>query len=292
MEHQLFKSLEGHLAALASPFNPRCDYQDRQIVRVFFWAVLHDRPTCWACDKRNWPVHARKRPLPSPSQMSRRLRSPSVLDLARQLERAVLATRGCAPLLALMDGKPLPISGVSKDRQAGYGKAAGGKAKGYKLHIIVASDGSVPSWRVAPMNRDEREMGRRMLRDVQAEGYVVADANYDDNKLYDVCLGKGQLQLVAPCRMPGARGLGHRRQSPGRLRSLEMVRNPLSGFGEGLLRQREAIERFFGQLTSFGAGLSPLPAWVRTHRRVHRWVQAKLIFNRLRMDAHARTYVA
>ena len=22
---------------------------------VAFWAVLHDRPRCWACQKRNWP---------------------------------------------------------------------------------------------------------------------------------------------------------------------------------------------------------------------------------------------
>jgi len=76
------------------------------------------------------------------------------------------------------------------------------------------------------------------------------------------------------------------------MHGLQMVRNRLSGFGRGLLWQRKAVERFFGQLTSFGGGLSPLPAWVRTHRRVRRWVQAKLIFNRLRMDAHALTCVA
>jgi hypothetical protein len=292
MEHQLWPLLEEHLADLASPFNPHCKYQDKQIVRVFFWAVLHDRPTCWACLHGNWPLHARRRPLPSPSQMSRRLRSGSVLDLARRLERAVLSPRGLTPLLALMDGKPLPVSGVSKDRQAGYGKAAGGMAKGYKLHLLVASDGSVLSWKVAPMSRDERAMGRRLLRDAAAEGYVVADSNYDDSKLHDVCLMKGELQLVTPCRMPNAKGLGHRYQSPGRLRGLEMVRNKQSGFGPELLRQRRAVERYFGQLSSFGGGLSPLPAWVRTHRRVSRWVQAKLIFNRLRMDAHALTYVA
>jgi len=292
VEHQLWPLLKQHLASLASPFKPHCTYQDKDIVRIFFWAVLHDRPTCWACQPKNRPLHERKRPLPSPSRMSRRLRSTSVLDLARRLERAVLAPRGLAPLLALMDGKPLPVSGVSKDRQAGYGKAAGGMAKGYKLHLIVATDGSVLSWRVAPMSRDERAMGRRLLRDAETQGYVVADANYDDDKLHVVCLSKGELQLVTPCRMPKAKGLGHRPQSQGRLRSLEMVRNKLSGFGKRLLKQRGAIERFFGQLTSFGGGLSPPPAWVRAHRRVRRWVQAKLILNRLRMDAHGLTCVA
>jgi transposase len=293
MEHQIWPLLEQHLAGLASPFKPHCKYQDRDIVRVFYWAVLHDRPTCWACEFKNWPLHARRRPLPPPSQMSRRSRSGSVLDLARRLERAALAPRGLPPLLALMDGKPLPVGAVGKDPQAGYGRVAKGMgARGYRLHLIVASDASILSWRVAPVNRDERAMGRRLLRDAQAQGYVVADANYDDSSLHDICLKKGELWLVTPSRAPRAKGLGHVYQSPGRLHGLEMVRNRLSGFGRGLLWQREAIERFFGQLTSFGGGLSPLPAWVRTHRRVRRWVQAKLIFNRLRMDAHALTCVA
>jgi hypothetical protein len=31
----------------------------------------------------------------------------------------------------MIDGKPLPIGGCSKDRQSGYGRSAGGKAKGF-----------------------------------------------------------------------------------------------------------------------------------------------------------------
>ena len=79
MEHQLWPLLEQHLAGLASPFNPRCTYQDKDIVRVFFWAALHDRPTCWACQHRNWPLHARKRPLPSPSSSTERTMPRSVI---------------------------------------------------------------------------------------------------------------------------------------------------------------------------------------------------------------------
>src|SRR5215510_4437253 len=175
MGHQLWKSLERHLAGLASPSNPRRTYQGKDVVRVSFWAVLHGRPTRWACGPKNWPAHARKRPLPSPSQVSRRPRGPSVLELARRLDRAALAPRGLAPLLALVDGKPPAVSGVSKDRQASYGRAAAGMAKGHKPHLTVASDGPVPSWRVAPVSRDERAMGRRPLRDAEAQGYVVAD---------------------------------------------------------------------------------------------------------------------
>ena len=61
----------------------------------------------------------------------------------------------------MLDGKPLTIGGCSKDRQAGYGRAAGGKARGYKIHVIYGSDGSIAAWRIAPMNVDERVMAAR-----------------------------------------------------------------------------------------------------------------------------------
>ncbi len=278
--------------AAVNAFNPHCTYQNRDLVRVYYWAVLHDRPTTWACDRRHWPLHARKKPLPSPAVMSRRLRSPSVWDLLARLQRDVLCPHGDPPLVWLVDGKGLPIGGASSDRQAGYSKAAGGKAKGYKLHALVGSDGSLPVWRLAPMNKDERVMARRLVRQAQLQGYRVGDAAFDDNAQHDVCLAQGELQLVTPRRYRKAKGKGHHRHSPGRLRGLEILDSPCPQFGRGLLRQRRAIERYFGNLTSFGGGLGPLPAWVRTHRRVHRWVQAKLVFNALRMPLRNQTYVA
>jgi hypothetical protein len=36
-----------------------------------------------------------------------------------------------------LDGKPLPIANHSRDPQAGYGRSIGGKAKGYKLHVLI-----------------------------------------------------------------------------------------------------------------------------------------------------------
>lgn len=292
MEHQLWLAFEQRLRSLSTSFRPHCHFQDRDIIRVFYWAVLHDRPTAWACCKEHWPLHARKKPLPSPSAMCRRLRSPSVLNLIRCLERDVLCPQGHPPLVWWVDGKPLPIGGASADRQAGYGRAARSKAKGYKLHALVGSDGSLPIWRLTPMNKDERVMARRMARQAEIQGYLVGDGNFDDNPLHHVCQAHGELQLVTPRRRPDAKGVGHRRQSLGRLRCLAMLDNPMSAFGPELLRQRSAIERYFGNLTSFGGGLSPLPSWVRTHRRVHRWVQAKLIFNALRMQLRKQTYVA
>ena len=189
-------------------------------------------------------------------------RPPHFKPRSGRLEREILAPRCRAPLVALMDGKPLPFGGASKGPPGRLRQ--GDRLQGQGLQA-------------APARRNRH----------QTQGYVVADANYYESKLHDVCLGKGESQLVTPCRMPKAEGLGHRHQSPGRLRSLEMVRSKTSGFGKGLLKQRQDIERFFGQLTSFGCGLQQLPSWVRTHRRVRRWVQAKPILNGLRTHALA-----
>jgi hypothetical protein len=49
------------------------------------------------------------------------------------------------------------------------------------------------------------------------------------------------------------------------------------------MHQRYDTDRFFGHLTSFGGGLSPLPNWVRTYPRVRLWVQAKIILNMIRI---------
>src|SRR6188474_2615160 len=141
MEHQLFKAIVAVLAGLDKPrTSTACDFRDEDIVKVYYWSVIHDRPTSWACDKKNWPIHLRKRPLPSPATMSRRLRWPCVVALLDALERRVIAPKEPG-LFWMIDGKPLPIGGCSKDRQAGYGRSAGGKAKGYKLHALNGSDG-------------------------------------------------------------------------------------------------------------------------------------------------------
>jgi len=294
MEHRLWQTIVDVLAALDNPRTPaRFDFSDRDIVAVYYWAVIHDRQTSWACRKEHWPVHRRKRALPSPSTMSRRLRSARVVAVLDALERRVTAPTEPG-LFWMVDGKPLPIGGCSKDKQAGYGKAAGGKAKGYKLHALVGSDGSVAGWRVAPMNKDERVMAERLLKAAPPEvlGYIVGDANYDSNKLHRVCDAHTDRQLVTPRRYGPAKGTGHRQQTPGRLRSIALTESPFPAFADRLRQDRAEIERRFGNLVNWGGGLTCLPAWVRTHRRVRRWVQAKLTLTRIKATVDIGTCAA
>jgi DDE family transposase len=294
MEHQLWKAIVGVLRALDNPRTPaRFDFSDREIVAVFYWSVVCDRPTSWACRPRHWPIHLRQRPLPSPATLSRRLRSPAVVALLDALERRVVAPKRPG-LFWMIDGKPLPIGGCSKDRQAGYGRAAGGKAKGYKLHALVGSDATVAHWRVAPMNKDERVMAERLVQAAPPEvvGYLLADANFDSNPLHRVCAGRGDLQLVTPRRYGPGKGTGHRPQTAGRLRSIALTESPFPAFAQRLRQDRAAVERHFGNLTNWGGGLSSLPSWVRTHRRVRRWVQAKLVLTALKRAAPLTTCAA
>jgi hypothetical protein len=276
VEGQLWRLIVAVLATIDKrPKRADQAFGDEEIVKVFYWSVIHDRPVSWACQRRNWPLHLRRRPLPSNTTMSRRLRSASVVALLDVLERRVTAPRR-QHLYWMIDGKPLAISGCSKDRQAGYGRAARSKAKGYKIHAIIAADGSLANWRVAPMNKDERVMAERLLKTTELAGYITADANYDSNKIHKICDG---------------RKVGHRAQSPGRLRSIALLENPEPNFGRRLLKDRAAIERHFGNATNWGGSLTHLPPWARTHRRVRRWVQAKLALNALRRNNHQTTYV-
>src|SRR5439155_13431692 len=97
---------------------------------------------------------------------------------------------------------------------------------------LVGSDGKVAGWRVAPMNADERVMAGRLLKAAPPEvvGYVAADGNYDSNKLHAICDRRGDLQLITRRRYGPGKGTGHRRQTAGRVRSMERVENPFPAF--------------------------------------------------------------
>ena len=122
-----------------------------------------------------------------------------------------------------------------KHRQAGFGRAVGGKAKGCKLHSLIGKDGSLAAWRVAPLNKVQRIMARRLLRGADIQGYVLAEDMYDSNPLHKNCDARGELHLVAPPRGSYHRPHRPRAQSNGRRRAIALLENPQSKFGRELL---------------------------------------------------------
>ena len=72
MERQLWKLIVSILTTLDKPRNRRFfEFDDESIVKVWYWSVIHNRPTSWACRSRNWPLDLPKQALPSPTTIRR-----------------------------------------------------------------------------------------------------------------------------------------------------------------------------------------------------------------------------
>jgi hypothetical protein len=274
MERELWTALCALAAQLHNRLTP-ARYGDDVICAVYWWAVVHDRPTSWACRPENWPAELVRRVLPSQPTMSRRLRCGGIEQLLLDVEQAILALWVVVtPRVLAIDGKALPVGGLSGDPDARRGRAAGGLAKGYKVHAVWDAAPLPAAWAISGLNISERRIAQKLLADLPDEGYLLGDSHYDVNYLYDAAAQSGY-QLLAPQQRPG-RGLGHRRHSPHRLRGLELLKTP---FGKQLYRKRLDIERRFAQLTAFVGGLGPLPFWVRRFHRVKLWVHSKLLLS-------------
>ncbi len=266
MERDIWKALEARLAALGDRRPVRCEFTDAEIVRVYLWSVLHDRPVCWACQRMVWPGRPRK--LPTPSTMTRRLRTISVMTLMRRL-----IPKNSDARLMYVDGKPLRVSRFSKDKQAKRGYGAGGFDRGYKLHLACTRRGKIQAFDVRPMNEAECVVARRLIsRTVKHGSVVIADASYDSNPLYQVTASHGA-RLIAPRRKKHRSVSRGHNQHPDRLKSIDLLENS-DRKRRQVSRLRTAIERLFGWLTLQGGG--HLPPWVRTLPRVRRWVIAKI----------------
>jgi hypothetical protein len=246
---------------------------DYEIVAVYLWAVLHDRPTCWACDPANWPNDLWRKRLPSQSTMSRRLQTIEVQRLLHAIERRMAAAEDHHEWVLRVDGKPLLAGAHSKDPDARWGRVRRGWAKGYKFHAIYGRSCMPLSWEVTPLNVAESEVAAPMIPSLKpGGGYLLGDCAFDSNPLHHAARAQGYV-LVAPRKRPQA-GLGHRCHDPGRLRCIDLLQGK---FGQALFRLRKDIERQFGWLTNHAGGLAPLPNWVRRSHRVRLWVQAKLL---------------
>ena len=280
MENELFAQLYRRVHALPISRRAREVFTDRVVLLVYFWAVLHDRPTNWACRHANWPIHQRRWRKPSPSQMSRRLRRPEVRRHFDDLERGLRRAPADAALVKYLDGKPLVVSPYSKDRDASWGFV--GKAtrcRGFKLFALADRHGFL-AWEVGGLGVGELSVAPRLLARLDGAGYVLADALHDTNTLHGV-VGVCNHRLIAPRKKPGT-GLGKRVHSPNRLRCIDLLENAPDPFGVELYKQRTEIERHFAHRGNAAGGLGPLPNFVRKLPRVRRWVHAKLIIHALR----------
>jgi len=110
------------------------------------------------------------------------MRHPNFDPARLRLERRLRGRPRRRPV-HLVDGKPLPIGRHRLDPDAGYGYAAGTRAKGYKLHLITTPDGPIRAGSVQPMQVDEAKVAARILPAARLCGYLQADANYDRNPL-------------------------------------------------------------------------------------------------------------
>lgn len=294
MERELWLVLSTAIDAVEERFLdcPSVVHPTAQVVRVYLWAALHERAILWACQKKHWPRNSRQgRPgaLPDQSTMSRRARGKLGRFFEQFLEQVAqsLSKHPDPRFLDIkrLDGKPLLVASHSKDPDATWGRGAGGKAKGYKLHALWGSSVLPERSCVAPLNVDERRLAPRLLRDLQGHGYVLADGNYDSNALFHLASQAGY-QFIAPRDTVGA-GLSHRHHRPGRLRSIELLERTVMGlgqFGPEIFSLRRDIEQRFGNLsTGVGALTMSLPPFIRRIWRVRAWVKAKLLIYAVRV---------
>lgn len=286
MERELWSVLSAAIVDVARTVksDQRCTHPIGLIARVYLWAVLHDRPVCWACDPGNWDYRTRPESLPSQPTMSRRTRS-EAFDRFLAALAPRLHGSGYPALIKRIDGKALPVAIHSKDPDAKIGRGTGGLQKGYKLHTVCGEAPMPEAFEIQPLNVDERVVAVRLLSEVRGEGYVLADVNYDSNAVHDAALARGH-QVLA-CRRKDRRytSTARRRHSPGRLRSIDLLEPGLNrpcAFGRGMLADRRAIGRTFANATWFGGGLT-LPPFVRRLHRVRAWVTGKLLINAARI---------
>ncbi len=255
----------------------RPTHPDTLIVAMYLWSVGHDRPLCWAADRANYSSVFRPRGLPSRSQFCRRIKTERCQAILRGVhQRLADVDQGDATWMAFMDGRGFRVHDHSTDPDAKTGYAGGGFARGYRLHALAHENGRFMGIRVTPMNVSEKVVARELIDEHRPTGLLLADQGYESGPLYDHAQERG-VTLMTPLSKNA--GGGHRRQSKARLFAKQLW----DSGGEALYKRRDAIERFFGQLSAFGGGLAPLPAWVRRLERVKRWITAKVIIYHARL---------
>lgn len=256
-------------------------FSDQRIVKMYFWAAFHDRPMCWACQREHYGGLFRPKQLPSVSQFSRRVRSARVQAMLDAVNTYLTRDRVDNPL-SFLDGKPLVINRNTRDKEARKGYANGSFERGYKIHAWVTSDGAIGCFSVRPMNEGEPRVARDLVHRVARGSLVLADANYDSAPLYRSVHARGA-QLLTPLKGAARSAQQLKRMGEGRRAAIRLwTQSPQ--WCAAILQLRAGVERCFSVLTCTGGGLTTLPPWVRTLRRVTQWVTAKIAIHNARLN--------
>lgn len=268
MEGRLWRIVLDHLPPPGT--GPHgCQFDDRTIVMLVVWSVLHDRPFGWSCLRESWPESIRPRNLPDPSTLCRRRRLPAIAGLLKDMMDSIGSRFAECRADAAVDSRPVLVGGATKDPQAASGRGAGGFARGYRAHMLVDRAGVVRVLRLCPINVSEKVVARELIHAAPAQvRRIVGDGNYDSMVLHG-CAAEAGMRLYTPLRQ---NRVGKRRQKP-RLRLLRLWSTPV---GKRALKARDGIERVFGRMSGFACGLKPIPPWVRGVERVTQWVTAKI----------------
>jgi hypothetical protein len=269
MEGYLWRRIVAWLPA-SEECRGRQRFDDRTILRVVLWAVLHDRPMNWACRTENWLDEFRPPRLPSPSTLSRRWRQPQLREAVRDLHARSVAAVGPATRDGILDGFPLEVGGGSQDRDARPGRAVGHLAKGHKLFAIVNAHRAITTFTIGALADAETKQALLLIPQAPATMQRLrGDGLYDSLALHRCCAAHRR-RLYTPLR----EGRVGRRQQPERLRLWRLWQTPV---GQKFLHGRDAIERSFGLFGNFACGFKGLPPWARRHHRVTRWVSGKIL---------------
>jgi hypothetical protein len=289
MELELWSEMSAAISAIAVkwPRHPRDQHSTALIVRVYHWAALHDRPICWACDPANWTPATRPADLPDQSTMSRR---PRRKDFEQFLQRVGRWMNGKTrpAMVKVVDGKALELPNHTTDPDATWSRGVSRTSVGYKIHAIFSGNPMPDAVAITTLNVCEKQMAARLVKRIDGFGYLLGDAHYDASWLFDECHDHRH-QLLCPRAKPGT-GEGHHYVSVHRRRAIAMLEAPeaVNSFGHDLYGRRTNIERDFSQMVCFGAGLGPLPTWIRRIWRVRHWVFNKLLINAARIRINRR----
>lgn len=249
-------------------------YSDLLVVRMWLWAVAHDRPLSWACRRSSYGTLFRPRELPSISRFTRRLRTFRFARLRVLLHRTLVAL-GRGQMLSFIDGKALAVGECTTDPDARNGVVTTGRfRRGYKLHARANKSGFLEQYRVTALNTGEALVARKLVDGVPRGGVVLGDANYDSRHLFATVERRGAW-FFAPLKGQATAASTLRRMPESRRQAVVLWREE-PGLARDAMRARSTVERVFAHLCGFGGGLGPLPAWVRRLHRVKLWIDAKI----------------